>query len=318
MRKGFVAALAIVTALVLVAASGQAATHKGQGGWLGVYTQTVDKDLAEVFKLSVDHGSIINKIVADSPADKAGLKVGDIVVSINGKDIASSGDLVDMIAGSRKGDVLELGIVRDKVDKTISVTLDGKLDDDKAAARKFGWNESPSGILNLWDSPSYIGVDLVDLSPQLASYFGLERDGGALVSEVSEDSPAEKAGIKAGDVIIAVGDDEVTGYGDVGEFIREMNPGDSVTVKVLRDKKELSLAVVVGKRDDEAFGYIHQYKPGSGYDIYLPKVKRQLRGSYDNLGVYFDKDKLDDEMTRLRKEMQKMQEELKEIKRKME
>jgi C-terminal processing protease CtpA/Prc len=96
---------------------------------------------------------------------------------------------------------------------------------------------------------TYLGVHLMDLNDQLAEYFGTDKDGGALVTEVMEDSPAAEAGVKAGDVITEIGDEEVSDVGEVRDALQDYEEGESVEVHVLRKGQALTLTAKVDKRD---------------------------------------------------------------------
>lgn len=295
----------VIVALVLV---GTATTRSGKSAdaWLGVYTQSVDADLARAFDLAVEHGAIVNEVVEDSPAEEAGLEDGDVIVAFDGSKVFDADDLLDLIDDSSPGDEIELTISRDGKEKQITVQL-GKEPGRKARGgwgRLFGRGNvfgvpsmpAPPAAPDLpqiysfsgGGSRSFLGVSLSDLSDQLGDYFGVEDGRGALITEVEDDSPADEAGLEAGDVIVAIEDEEVDDYDDVIDIVAETEEGDKVVVAVIRDRKELDIEVEIGERDDNVFFY------GSGYDlapqINIPRIHFDHQGSFGGADLYFDAD----------------------------
>lgn len=318
----------VVAALVLV---GTATTRTGKSAdaWLGVYTQTVDADLARAFDLAVEQGAIVNEVVEDSPADEAGLRDGDVIVAFDGSKVYDTDDLLDLVDDSDPGDEIVLTINRDGKKKQINVEL-GKERDRRSHGgweRLFGHGRNlqipappaPSAVpgfqsYSFGGSRSFLGVSLTDLSDQLGDYFGVEDGRGALITEVEEDSPADEAGLEAGDVIVAIDDEEVDDYDDVVEIVAESEEGDKVVVALIRDRKELDVEVEIGEREDNVFFY------GSGYDvapsISVPRIHIGRQGSFGGADWYFDADDIkdirdisDDVQHDLRREMKEMQKE---------
>ena len=315
--------------LALAALVFGAAVAKGsrsdRGAWLGVVTQSVDYDLAEAFDLEVKYGVIVNEVVDDSPAEEAGLENDDIIVSIDSERITDYDDLVDMLTEHGEGDQITIGLIRDG--KALDVQV--KLAKRPRGRRDLDWHsqfsydyKAPFGR-----SHSYIGVQLSDLTDQLGEFFGVERGRGALIREVEEDSPAADAGLKAGDVIISIDSDKMRDAGDVAEYILDTDPGEQVSITVMRDKAELTVEVEVdespsGSRYGNIFHGFHGLSGLYGLDaldelndldhglnIRIPNLHAPLVTGYFNPDD-FDSGELKREMKRLRKEMLDMQEEL--------
>lgn len=300
-------------------------SRSDRGAWLGVVTQSVDYDLAEAFDLEVKYGVIVNEVVDDSPAEEAGLENDDIIVSIDSERITDYDDLVDMLTEHGEGDQITIGLIRDG--KALDVQV--KLAKRPRGRRDLDWHsqfsydyKAPFGR-----SHSYIGVQLSDLTDQLGEFFGVERGRGALIREVEEDSPAADAGLKAGDVIISIDSDKMRDAGDVAEYILDTDPGEQVSITVMRDKAELTVEVEVdespsGSRYGNIFHGFHGLSGLYGLDALdeLDDLDHGLNIRIPNLHAplvtgYFDPDDFDSgelkrEMKRLRKEMLDMQEEL--------
>lgn len=228
--------------------------------WLGVETHEVTAEKAKELKLFAERGVVLGKIVPDSPAAKAGLKENDVVTEINGQRIEGASQFRRMIHEIPGGRTVQLSVWRDGRSQTISVTL------SKAEERHHAWNmvtpgtfafhmpdmpvipEIPSmewnGSMLLGGQPR-LGIDAEDLSGQLGAFFGAPDGEGILVREVNSGSPAEKAGVKAGDVITSFNGARIHSLGDLREKLSVKRDEKDKTVKlgVLRNKSEISLTV---------------------------------------------------------------------------
>lgn len=177
-------------------------------------------------------------------------------------------------------------------------------------------------------SGGYIGVNLQKVSGQLAEYFGLKDRGGALITEVLEDTPAEKAGLKAGDVIIRADGEDVESVGDVQEVISEQDEGETVDITVIRNKSERTFQVEVAERD--SFGFLGGERELFFFDDYnfpvisAPRIGRTKMfdkklfdsKSFDKVVRPLDlggnslwKSKLERELRELRREIRELEEE---------
>jgi serine protease Do len=245
----------------------------GRGGQLGIVVRDLD---AEGLKATggASSGVRIDDVDQDSPASKAGVREGDLVVDVDGERVRSARQFSRLIQETPAGRSVKLGIMREGQRQTLDVTPEtrafGFVDSDRIGRdvarslrdleprlrehlreiepglREFRFN----GPYNFdFDMPHLIGprgrlgVQLGELPPQLAEYFGA-KDGGVLVSGITKDSPAEKAGLKAGDVITSINGDRVRDSDDLIDELRSVDGGD-VTIGVLRDKKESSVKATI-------------------------------------------------------------------------
>ncbi|MBN1213672.1 MAG: PDZ domain-containing protein [candidate division Zixibacteria bacterium] len=327
MRKYFKSFLLVGLVLCLLFSFGFAKTKQSyKVAWIGVYTQTLDDDLIEAFKLPVDYGAIINKVVDDSPADKAGLAEDDIIISFGDKKVRTSEDLVDFVREQNPGDKVKLVIIdEDGNKKDVEIELGRK----KSSFRNFAWTgddddneDSPRYFYFSDKTYPYIGVSLSELSDQLGEYFGVKDGEGVLITEVEEESPAAGAGLKAGDVIIAVDSEEVKDAGDVQEIIREKEVGETAEITILRDMKKELVKVEVGETEGQSnFGNVWNLRIPDlpNIDVYTPKMKG-LYQSMDQLDLdelNFETEAYQKEMKELKKELKEMKKELKEIQKKL-
>lgn len=297
-------------------------------GWIGASIQTVDSDLADAFELPVSYGVLINRVIKDGPAQKAGLRRDDIVIAFNGDKISDEETLRDLIADSEAGHKVTFTIMRGDDKKEIEVLLEARDDEDSNFWR---WNSNiaPHGFfrgLTRKYSGSfrdhaiklpYLGVKMSDLSNQLGDFFGVRDGDGVLITEVIEDSPAEQAGLKAGDVIVQIGEARIENSGDVTELISNKEVGDEVELSLLRDKRSVTLKATLGETDDLFFGNLAPFD-----DDFIDLSRLSALGKLENLytlqfdvprSVQFLDDDLKSDMKQLKRELQELQQELKEL-----
>jgi serine protease Do len=168
-------------------------------GWLGVQVQALDEDMAQSLKLKDTKGALVADVTAGSPAEKAGLKAGDVVVALDGKPIQNGSELSRYVAAKAPGAKMDVEVVRDGTRKSMAVTL-GTFPD--ARAEKDAEAASPEGR---------IGLSLQPVTPEVAGQLNLPKDlRGLYVAEVVPGSKAEAAGIQQGDVIVSVNGVNVT------------------------------------------------------------------------------------------------------------
>lgn len=306
-----------VAALALLAGLALAKSDVSRSAWLGVYTQTVTKDIAAEMKLPVTYGVVIDDVVEDSPAEEAGLEEDDIIVSINGAKVTDASDLTDLVADQKPGDKITLKIYRDGKEQTLDATLASRKESNK---RMFSIVTPKSGNHSYWYGDtdlkqSYIGVSLTELSDQLAAFFGATKNGGVLINEVSEDSPAEKAGLKAGDVIVAVNDEKVADASDVSEIITDLKPGDKANLNILRSKSPMSVVVEVAEREEQDFmgSFTIPSVPDApdAPTIRIPRMKGLYFGKESE--ELFDSDQFKKEMEQLKEELKQLRDNLKDL-----
>jgi len=224
--------------------------------WLGVETHEVTPDKAKELKLSAERGVVLGKIVPDSPAAKAGLKENDVVAEINGQRIEGAAQFRRMIHEIPAGRSIQLTVWRDGRTQTVSATL-GKSEERRHAMKmvaptpgtfSFRMPEIPpmewSGGMLLGGQPR-LGIDAEDLNGQLGAFFGAPDGEGILVRDVNSGSPAEKAGVKAGDVITSLNGERIRTVGELRDKLSGKREDKDRTVKlgVLRNKSDISLTV---------------------------------------------------------------------------
>lgn len=228
--------------------------------WLGVESQEVTSGKAKELKLPAERGVLLGRIVPDSPAAKAGLKDNDVITEINGQRVEGEAQFRRMIHEIPAGRSAQFTLWRDGKAQSINVTL-GKSEDHantwfKTAPRAFSFQLPKIEMPEVAPMPGMdwnygvlagahprLGIDAEDLSGQFGTYFGAPDGEGVLVREVNSGSPAEKAGVKSGDVITALNGERIRSLGDLREKLAAKREDKTVKLGVLRNKSEMSITV---------------------------------------------------------------------------
>ena len=179
----------------------------GTGSRLGVGLRDIDADRANVIKLGDPRGVEVVSVEEESPADHAGLKPGDVLLSYNGEAVVGGQQLGRLVAETPRGRRVKIEYWRDgKVSTTVATTAAPRALTFPRANLDFqdlrGWTPSIPTPTLIWRTP--IGIECESIDAQLAEFFGVKR--GVLVRSVSKDSAAEEAGLRAGDVVTQIGD----------------------------------------------------------------------------------------------------------------
>lgn len=243
------------------------------GSFLGVHAEDINKENSGRYGLREVRGVGITSVVKDSPAERAGLKKDDVIVRFDGENVTSVRKLNRLVSEVAPDQTVRLGISRQGADQEVDVTI-GKREGNMNAMRgmegDFGpfadkfriegpeglktwkglknlkdWENSDSdqeGFVLAFGNSRRIGISTTQLTKQLADYFGVPDGKGVLVSSVAVDSPAAKAGIKAGDVITALDGEKLEGAGDLSRALNKKKEGD-VTLTVIRNKSQRTITV---------------------------------------------------------------------------
>ena len=220
-------------------------------GFLGVEIAEVDRDVAQRLKLQAERGALIEGVTSGSNAAQAGLQKDDVVVKWDGQAIESARELSRHIRETPAGRSIRLGVLRAGREIEVSVKMG-----ERASLVNVVRATRLTPVARVRVRPEvarvhardgvHLGAQLQSMTKQLAEYFGLSKRSGALVVFVFADSPAAKAGLKAGDVILSVGGETVENPMDVRRILATKSEG-SIEVKLLRDKQEQTLGVHLEK-----------------------------------------------------------------------
>jgi serine protease Do len=213
----------------------QLKTGKVVRGWMGVMIQKITPELKDMFKLKDEKGALVGDVTAGGPADKAGIRRGDVIVSYEGKEIKELNELPYWVASTPVGKVVPVGIIRNGKKKTIEVTI-GELQGAKE-----------TGPVGTAESGPNLGMHVEALTPEIAKSFGLPETSGVVVSEVDEGGPAAEAGIQPGDIILQVDHGTVKDLDQFSRKIENYKSGDTILLLIERQGGTLFLTLEVGK-----------------------------------------------------------------------
>jgi len=219
-------------------------------------------------------GVVIEEVRKDGPADKAGLKQADIIVEFDGEHVRSARQFTRLVQETVPGRTVKATVVRDGQKKDVQLTPDDRGDGmlsvmsqgdfekqlgnfDRSVGRlgdhlqNFNFDNFSFAFPQL-DGRGRLGVTVEELTPQLATYFGAKD--GVLIASVSDDSPASRAGLKAGDVITKVNNEPVGSRDDLMRLLRDVKDGGDVTIGIVRDKRESTVTVKIESRRPARIG----------------------------------------------------------------
>jgi len=228
--------------------------------YLGVDIADVTTDRLSALKLKEEKGVEVTMVDQDAPAGKAGIKEHDVILSMNGSPIDSKAQLQRMIHETPPGRVVTLGLSREGQPLTIKVQLADK-------HKEFAFNgpkpnihvnvpemhipdiDIPAINMVMVTSSARSGLMVENITPQLGDFFGVRNGNGVLVRSVEKGSRAEKAGFRAGDVVVKVNGQAVHDTSDFSHGVKSRS-GDSVNVVIMRDKKEQTLTLSLPPRKE--------------------------------------------------------------------
>lgn len=236
-------------ALLTNPVGGWAAQLRPHGSYLGIKLMDIDADRAKALKLSDVRGVEVTAVEEGSPAEAAGLRSGDVLLSYNGENVVGAQQFIRLVQETPQGRKIKIQLWRDGKPQTVTVTtgapkslfeLPSNLVDLTIPAPRILTTEIPDPLM-LWKN-SLLGVECEPVDSQLAEYFGVKR--GVLIRSVERGSAADHAGMKAGDVLIAMGNRPVATPRDVNSYMRsEHEPGKSIPLSLVRNHKALTLNI---------------------------------------------------------------------------
>jgi len=197
-------------------------------GFLGVLIQKVTPEIADSLGLEKAQGALVANVSKDGPADKAGVKVGDVIVEFDGKEVKDSGDLPIIVARTAVDKKVRMKVVREKKEVVLGVAV-GELKDEEVVASAPEKGE--------------LGLTVQRLTPQIAESLGLEKSEGVVVSAVESGSAADEAGIRRGDVLMEIDRRPIRNLDEYRKSIAAIKKGRGVLFLVRRGESTLFLAL---------------------------------------------------------------------------
>jgi len=260
----------------------------GSGSYLGVDTRDITPDRLAPLHLKDERGVEVTMVDQDAPAGKAGLKEQDVILTLNGTDVQSVEQLRRMIRETPPGRVVTLGVSRNGQGMTIKVELGDR-------KQNHSYNFGPDGkqfkfnmptmptmpvmpVMPEMDMPVSIvvvhssarsGLMVENLTPQLGDFFGAKNGQGVLVRSVEKGSGADKAGFRAGDVIVKINGEPIRDSGDFTHALRSRKD-NTASISVIRDKKEQTITITLPERKQSDLFR-------ESLDIELPEIDAKTR-----------------------------------------
>jgi serine protease Do len=208
-------------------------------GWLGVSIQPLTPELARSFGSKDAKGVLINEVMADSPAAKAGLKPGDILLEFEGRPMEGPGDLQRAVGFFSPDRSAKVKILRDQAEKTVEVKV-GQAPDERQAQQQ---QQRPGA----GRARSMLGLEVRPVTPEIARQLNLRTTDGVIVVRVEEGAAAAEAGVQRGDVVKQLNGQNVKTMADFERLTRDMKEGDPLTVLLQRGAMSLYVAFRVGR-----------------------------------------------------------------------
>jgi serine protease Do len=235
------------------------------GGWLGVEIGEVTPEKGKELKLSSERGVVVGEVEPDSPAAKAGLKANDVITQYDGQTVEGTVQFRRLVHETPPGRTVTFAIWRDGASQNLSVEIgdrgaffekggNGNMEYwarphafpmPRVEVHGFGPDEMGMGMMD--PHTPILGINAEDLSGQLGGYFGAPDGKGVLVREVRAGTPAEKAGLKAGDVIIKLDGKPVRTLAELREGLRNASGDKPVSIGIIRKGSEMSVSATVEK-----------------------------------------------------------------------
>jgi len=200
-------------------------------GWLGISIQDITEDIAENLKLKDTNGALVGHVFEGDPADKAGIKTGDIIIEVAGKKIQDTHELMRIVAAQMVGEKVKVKILRDGQEKILQVTI-GERKEEKEIASKGKIGE-------------LYGMSVQEITPELARHLGLADQTGVIITQIREGSPADDAGLKIQDIILQINKVRIF---SIKDFLNEIKKNDEGgTVLLLIKRGEMTFFVTLKK-----------------------------------------------------------------------
>jgi serine protease Do len=211
-------------------------------GFMGILPQELTPEMAKEFNIKDGHGVLISQVSPDTPASKAGLKVGDVITAVNGNPVEDVNNFRLTVAGFSSGSNVQLKIVREGKTLEVPVTL-GEVTETN------GRVGGPSGVPGEGEKGALKGVSVEALTPEIRQQLQLPEDvkSGVVITDLDEDSPAAAAGLQSGDLIVQVNHHAVNTVAEFNSAVKASASKDSTLLLVLTPRGGTQFVVVPNK-----------------------------------------------------------------------
>ena len=201
-------------------------------GYIGVYLQEITEDLKNAMNLSVSEGVLVSEVSDNTPASRAGIKSGDVIIEFNGEQIKDVESFRFLVAATAVGKTVNIKLVRDGRERTLAVKV-GEMPGETAAVK------------DVPDRESELGLEVVAIGDPRAQVFNVKAKNGVVVVGVNPDAPAAQAGIATGDVITAIGKREIKNLEDYRSVLAEIKKGQTVVFQIQQQERKRYIAVTL-------------------------------------------------------------------------
>lgn len=202
-------------------------------GSIGVTFQATEQSPVLLRSFGASHGVVITGIQPDGPAEKAGLKQGDVILSIDGEQINDGDGLIAKVAGAPVGESVTIRFVRNREEQETELIIG---DRSKVFADILGTEEG-YGPSEQEDTEAKFGISIQNVTPEIASQLGIDGTRGVVVTAVDRDSFADEVGLRRGDVILEINQQRVDGVNDVVRIQRDLHSGSDVVFLIQRNRR---------------------------------------------------------------------------------
>jgi len=258
----------------------------GNSSYLGVAVEEITKENYSKYGLGSVQGVAVEEVIANSPAERAGIKQGDVIIRFNNEEVTSVRKLMRLISEVAPDHQVKITVLRKGKEYEFNVVVgkrrDLKPEDVRVMIPRLPEKiELPLSKIEIQGDGNLffiverrIGVDVVPLTKQLGEYFGISDGKGVLVTQVDPDSPAAKAGIRAGDIIVEIDDKKVSDWWDLRKAINSKSEGD-VRITIVREKQRQIITVTPEKLNQTESG--SYYKKLEQNRKIMPEPLREMK-----------------------------------------
>ncbi|RMF59678.1 MAG: PDZ domain-containing protein, partial [Calditrichaeota bacterium] len=249
-----------------------------------VYVQDLDRDLREYLGVDAPYGVLVNEVLPDSPAERAGLREEDVIIRFAGRRVRNTRDLTRAVERAEPGDKVKLEVLRHRRKKKLTLRVGESRTSSLARRDRDRRDQKTPRHFPFGDRRgTWLGVEITALNADLADYFDVSPGEGVLVLSVVEESPAAEAGLKAGDVILKVEGHRVEDEKDLAERIRAHEPGDEIKLRVKRRGKEKTLTAELRRAPRRRGSYL-DLGDLQGWQQELDEWQRELHERLERRG----------------------------------
>ncbi|MFW5640595.1 MAG: PDZ domain-containing protein, partial [Thermodesulfobacteriota bacterium] len=192
-------------------------------GWLGVAIQDITPEIAEYYGIKEVKGVLVTEVFEDDPAEKAGIRARDIIVSVNGRPVEDTRDLTRLVAGLSVGQKTAVKVLRNGNRETFEVTI-ARREEEKILSRKDEDRKEEESL----------GIQVSEISPEIARRYGISEKEGVMVMDVESGSKAEAAGLMAGDIVKEINHEPVGSVEDFRRIIDGVDEGEPINLFIRR------------------------------------------------------------------------------------